>query len=227
MLRMAYLIVEKGSNKDIGKRHPLGETAIIIGRASSGNNPGIAVHDDFVSRQHAEIAYEQYRYMLRDLGSTNGTQLDGRRLAPGNSLPLMHNSVIGLGINREEARVVLRFKESPTTSTARIDINEVERTEPVDWLRIDEKKREVYADGKVLSLSKKEYQLMYFLSNRAGKVCSRDDIIAEVWPEAADPGGVSDAAIDQLIHRLRVKIEPDPLHPVRLVSKKGFGYLLV
>ncbi len=32
------------------------------------------------------------------------------------------------------------------------------------------------------------------------------------------------AAIDQLIHRLRMKIEPTPLRPKRLISRKGFGY---
>lgn len=224
---MAYLVVEKGSSKDIGKRIPLGENAVVIGRASSDCKSDIKIHDDFVSRQHAEISYQQNRYMLRDLESTNGTQLDGKKIMTGKSYPLMHNSVIGLGIAREEARVLLRFKESPTTATARIEDTGIDESNSLDWLQIEEKRSEVCVNGKLITLSKKEYQLVLFLYKRAGEICSRDAIIAEVWPEVADAEGVSDAAIDQMIHRLRMKIESDPLQPRRIISRKGFGYMLV
>jgi DNA-binding response OmpR family regulator len=62
---------------------------------------------------------------------------------------------------------------------------------------------------------------------RAGQVCSRDDMIKAVWPEVLDPGAISDANIDQLVRRVRLKIEPDPSNPARLVLKKAFGYMLV
>ena len=45
--------------------------------------------------------------------------------------------------------------------------------------------------------------------------------------DVQDPGAVSDATIDQLVHRLREKVEKVPSKPARIVSKKGFGYLLV
>jgi hypothetical protein len=224
---MAFLVVEKGHSLDIGKRIPLGENAVIIGRASAGTKSDIKIHDDFISRQHAEISYQQNCYMLRDLESTNGTQLDGKRIAPGKSYPLTHNSIIGFGIAREEARVLLRFKESPTTATARIEEVETGEIGPIDWLRIDEKRSELWVDGKLIAVSKKEYQLVLLLYQRAGKICSRDEIIAGVWPEVVDAGGVSDAAIDQMIHRLRMKIEANPSRPERIISRKGFGYMLV
>ena len=224
---MAFLIVEKGRSQDIGRRIPLGEEAVIIGRASTGSKADIKIHDDFVSRQHAEICYQQNRYILRDLESTNGTQLDGKRIIPGEIYPLAHNSTVGFGISREDVRVLIRFKESPTTSTARIDEVDSDIINELEWLKVDEDKSEVWVDGKPLILSKKEYQLMVFLCQRPGKICSRDDIIAGVWPEVADKTGVSDAAIDQMIHRLRTKIEPDLSQPVRLISRKGFGYMLV
>jgi DNA-binding response OmpR family regulator len=117
--------------------------------------------------------------------------------------------------------------ETPTVSTTRIEGALLDKTAAVDWLDLDEKKGEVRIDGKLLILSRKEYDLILFLSKRAGSVCQRDELIAGVWPEVLDPGGVSDAAIDQLVHRLRLKIEPDPSHPRRLVSRKGFGFMLV
>ncbi len=97
----------------------------------------------------------------------------------------------------------------------------------LNWLRIDEKIGEVWIDEKQVRLPKKEYRLIVFLQKRAGRVCTREELISDVWPEVCDASGVSDAAIDQLVHRLRLKIEADPSQPKRLVSRRGFGYILV
>jgi DNA-binding response OmpR family regulator len=165
-------------------------------------------------------------FLLRDLKSTNGTSLDGVRIEPEKSYQLRQDSIIGLGIATDgEACAVLRFKESPTTETTRVP--ESEDTAHASWLRIDLEKDEIYVDGKQVIVSKKEYDLMLCLKANASKVCSKDEIIARVWPEAVDASGVSDAAIDQLLHRLRLKIEPDPANPQRLISRRGFGYMLV
>ncbi|MHB8105304.1 MAG: FHA domain-containing protein [Dehalococcoidales bacterium] len=224
---MAFLEIEKGNSKDIGKRIPLGESPAIIGRLTPDSKSDIKIHDDFVSRQHAEISYQQNCYMLRDLESTNGTQLDGEKIIPSKFYPLMHNSTIGLGIAKQEVRVLLRFKESPTTATARIEDTDTEESRFLNWLKIDEKRNEVRVDGKPITVSKKEYQMLLCLYSRTGKICSRETIIAEVWPEVMDTQGVSDAAIDQMVHRLRMKVEIDASLPKRIISRKGFGYMLV
>jgi DNA-binding response OmpR family regulator len=97
----------------------------------------------------------------------------------------------------------------------------------LSWLRIDEKLHEVWIDGQQVKLPKKEYKLVVCLQKRAGKVCTREELISEVWPEVCDASGVSDAAIDQLVHRLRLKIEVNPSVPKRLINRRGFGYMLV
>ena len=224
---MAFVIVEKGSREDVGKKYPIKGKTVIIGRASSENNPDIELHDDYISRQHVEISFHQNCFMLRDLESTNGTEISGQRITPGKLHQLKHNSVIGLGITSEAPRVLLRFKESSTDSTIRIEDVKPEKIRRITWLEVDEKRSEIRVDKKQLTVSRKEYDLIIFLYKRAGRICSRDELISEVWPEVVDPGGVSDAAIDQLIHRLRLKIEPDPSQPRRIISRKGFGYILV
>jgi two-component system response regulator QseB len=221
---MAVIIIEKGNSQDVGKRFPLTENIAIVGRAAADNNPDIAVHDDFVSRSHAEISHHQNYFMLRDLDSKNGTEIDGQRIKPGQFYPLRNDANIGLGISTTGTRVLLRFKESQTTATIRI--YSMDETVGIDWMLIDQDKKEVRVDGKIVNLSRKEFGLLLFLLKRTGKTCSRDEIIAEVWPESKDPGAVSDATIDQLIHRLREKIEPDVSQPKRLINKKGFGYIL-
>jgi DNA-binding response OmpR family regulator len=94
-------------------------------------------------------------------------------------------------------------------------------------LQVDEGKKEAVVDGKQKKLSKKEYDLLVLLYRNTGNICSRDEIIEAVWPESRDTSAISDATIDQLIHRLREKVEPEPARPSRIVSKKAFGYMLV
>lgn len=224
---MAVIIVEKGSSKDVGKSFAIEDSRALIGRATPENTPDIALNDEYVSRRHAEISFDRGRFTIRDLNSTNGTALDNVRIEPGKPYHLSHDSLIGLGIASGGARVVLRFKTSPTVSTTRMELEKTSEASPTSWLRIDEKTGEVWVDEKQLILSRKEYDLLLYLQSRAGRLCQRDELISRVWPEVLDTGGVSDAAIDQLVHRLRLKIEPDPAQPTRLVSRKGFGYVLM
>lgn len=61
-----------------GKRHPLAKGRTVIGR---GSDADITIADAGTSRRHVEILWDGERAMVRDLGSTNGTQLNGRKVA--------------------------------------------------------------------------------------------------------------------------------------------------
>jgi hypothetical protein len=50
---------------------------LTIGRSSACE---LVLADDTVSRRHAELFVEEGRWLLRDLGSSNGTYLNGRRV---------------------------------------------------------------------------------------------------------------------------------------------------
>jgi hypothetical protein len=65
------------------------------GRLVLGRSPGcqLVFDDDTVSRRHAELRFDEGRWMLRDLGSSNGTWVNGRRVmeaevAPGDEVQL-------------------------------------------------------------------------------------------------------------------------------------------
>ena len=69
--------------------------AAIGGRLVLGRSSGcqLVFADDTVSRRHAELRLDDGRWMLRDLGSSNGTWVNGRRVmeaevAPGDELQL-------------------------------------------------------------------------------------------------------------------------------------------
>lgn len=74
-----------------GKRHTLTRSRTIIGR---GSDADITIADAGTSRKHVEILWDGERAMVRDLGSTNGTQLDGRKIS---EAPLPTDSVITIG----------------------------------------------------------------------------------------------------------------------------------
>jgi hypothetical protein len=224
---MAFVVVENGDKSDIGKKFPLGENPMIVGRKTTENNPDICLNDEFVSRRHAEISFDTHTYKIRDLDSTNGTSIDGQRIEPGKFYSLTDNVTIGLGIASGVVQVILRFRTSLSIPTTRLTNTNIFELSIVSWLRIGGKLGEVWVDEKLVSLPKKEYEFLICLYKKAGQVCTREELISEVWPEVLDASGVSDAAIDQLVHRLRLKIEMDPAQPKRLISRKGFGYMIV
>lgn len=227
---MAFLIVKSGDAEDIGKTFTLHKTVAVVGRRTTQHEPDIELNGDVISRRHIEILLKDDRYWLKDLGSTNGTALNDDRIIAGNLYELKHNSRIGLGVEGTAAHTVLVFKESESTNIIHKKqslAGQHGEALAVAWLKIDEGKKEVVIDGEEKKVSKKEYELLLFLYKNAGNVCSRDEIIEAVWPESKDHSAISDATIDQLIHRLRVRVEPEPANPSRIVSKKAFGYMLV
>ncbi len=65
---------------------------LIIGRDSSS---GVAINDAEVSRKHARLTFQGGKYVLEDLGSTNGTFVNGQRLA--SPTVLKSGDVVSLG----------------------------------------------------------------------------------------------------------------------------------
>jgi hypothetical protein len=57
--------------------HPLGRRPLVAGRSPSAD---LRLRDRTVSRRHFEIAWESDRYVVRDLGSNNGTLVNGQRI---------------------------------------------------------------------------------------------------------------------------------------------------
>jgi hypothetical protein len=83
-----------------GKRHPITKSRTIIGR---GSDADITVDDTGISRKHVQILWDGSHAQVEDLGSTNGTQLNGQRLTKAILEP---DSVITLGRTRIVFRVL-------------------------------------------------------------------------------------------------------------------------
>jgi hypothetical protein len=83
-----------------GKRHVLTKGVTVVGR---GSDADVTVNDSSISRRHIEFAWDGSRAQVRDLGSTNGSRLDGVRL---NVAGLESGSVIEMGSTRVVFHVV-------------------------------------------------------------------------------------------------------------------------
>jgi hypothetical protein len=83
-----------------GKRYPLTKSRTVIGR---GSDADITVDDTGTSRAHVEILWDGTRGQVNDLGSTNGSKLNGQ---PVTKAPLPADSVIEIGRTRIVFRVL-------------------------------------------------------------------------------------------------------------------------
>jgi hypothetical protein len=77
-----------------GKRHPITRSRTVIGR---GSDADLTVDDSSISRRHVEILWDGKRAQVNDLGSTNGSLLNGRKV---DTAPLAPDSVIDIGRTR-------------------------------------------------------------------------------------------------------------------------------
>jgi len=73
-------------------------------------------------------------------------------------------------------------------------------------------------------LTSLEYKLLKFLLGNQGKIVSKEEVINAVWQEGKTTLGVTDQALDQLIFRLRKKIEENPNNPSHIQTVKGRGF---
>jgi two-component system OmpR family response regulator len=78
-------------------------------------------------------------------------------------------------------------------------------------------------DGKPLELTGYEFTLLRALVERAGRVLTRDQLLALAHREA---DAVFDRSIDGHISRLRQKLGDDPRRPSVLKTVRGTGYML-
>jgi len=208
----AMLVVEMGID-DVSVI-PLDRRVCVLGKSSPAD---VVCDNPYVSRRHAQIVQENGAFLIRDLKSKNGTFVNGgalqsetRRLHSGDRIEL------GLG------QVVLRFQEWGTTVT----LPPVRQSSQGD-LSVDARAREVWVRGQKLEppFSRKEFDVLSLLFRRLGEACSKDEIAAAGWPERTG-GDVGDQDIEQYIHRIRLRIEPEPSRPQYILTVRGYGYKL-
>ena len=90
----------------------------------------------------------------------------------------------------------------------------------VGSLEIDEDRKEVSVDGKLIKVTPIEYKILYLLMKSPGRVYSADQIYENVWQESA----INTETVMVHIRNLREKIEINPKNPRYLKVVWGVGY---
>ena len=75
--------------------------------------------------------------------------------------------------------------------------------------------RQLRIDGRATALSQREFLLLQHFMRKANTVCSREELLAEVWGYAFDP---STNVVDVYVARLRAKLRRDLIRTVRNVG---------
>lgn len=206
------LVIYKGALA--GSRWPLSGDSVTLGRAKDCD---IVLPERQVSRHHARIEHDATGYVLRDLGSKNGTFVNGEpvrgqpyRLRDGDEIELA--TVLQLGFVAGEATLPLA---------------DISATDPIslkDEIQLNRAARQVCYGRQILDppLSPAQFTLLVLLIDAQGDVVTRDEVIQAVWPDAV--GGVTDQALDALVYRLRERLaELDPDHDY-VITVRGHGF---
>ena len=90
-------------------------------------------------------------------------------------------------------------------------------------IRIDTASHTVSVDGKALSLTNKEYELLLFLLRHPNQVFSREDLYELIWGLESMGDNITVAVH---VNRLREKLEKDPARPQLIQTVWGVGYRL-
>ena len=91
-------------------------------------------------------------------------------------------------------------------------------------MTINVDKRLVSIEGKEISLTAREFDLLHHLASHPGHVYSRIQLLDQVWGYSYEG---YEHTVNTHINRLRAKIEEDPANPAYLQTVWGVGYKFV
>jgi two-component system alkaline phosphatase synthesis response regulator PhoP len=104
-------------------------------------------------------------------------------------------------------RALLRRYEAKETKSTYIHVGDIE---------IDRERYVIIHKGREMTVPRKEFELLYLLASKPGKVFKRDEILNEIWGRDIIVG---DRTIDVHIRKLREKLGEELIRTV-----KGIGY---
>ena len=219
---LGRLIEREGGRPETA--HSLDEGTTTIGRAADNV---LVVDRAGVSRYHAQLRWDGGQFVLEDLNSKNGTWLNGERLTAPH--PLRHGDVLTL-----PGQPALRLLFEELTSTTTVDLSSVlSAAAPeaagggetaTNGLRIDRRTAEVWVRDRRVNLTAKEYLALTVLAAAEGGLVSKQQLAEQVWPEYE--GIIGDENVEQVIFRLRHKLETEPDQPRYVETVRRLGYRL-
>jgi len=191
---------------------------VIVGRDDTCT---VIVPNRQVSRYHARFVYLPHGIQLEDLGSKNGTHINGQEVVE--PVMLQDGDIIQIAFAQQ-----FLYLSSDSTIPLELLIGEGNTSAPVTrLLRLDKRSRRVWIGNEELlpPLSVSQYQLLELLSDNPGRVVSRAELVQAVWGKE-DAVGISEQALDALVRRLRDRLNAINQKHQFLITVRGHGLRL-
>ena len=140
--------------------------------------------------------------------------------------------IIGLGVGADDYLVkpfsprelVARVAAVLRRVTTPLLVQPQQRVISIGELLINPNTREVTVRGSVVTLTVREFDLLYYVASEPSRVFTRDQLMDAVWGYAF---AADTSTVTVHMRRLREKIEEDPTHPQYLITVWGVGYRFV
>jgi hypothetical protein len=205
----------------IGQSGPLnGQRWVIEDEILIGRDPtcDIVITDRQVSRFHTRITFTEAGTLMEDMGSKNGTYVNGDLISAniylqdGDSIQIaLVQSLVYLS---SDATVPMQGDGLPSgVSTRRVFLDKRSKRVWIGQLEI------------IPPLSAPQFRLLSSIYDQQGKVIARQDLIQAIWGSGSEDG-VSEQAFDALVRRLRERLsELEPEYPY-IITVRGHGLRL-
>jgi hypothetical protein len=205
------LIVQSGPLS--GQRWTIPQEGLVLGR---GDDCDVAIPDRQISRHHLRVYRREGVPILKDMGSKNGTWVNGQ--AVDGEIELSDGDVIQVAL---VLQVVFVASDSTVPLTLDGGLAQAGR------LHIDPRAHKVWIGETEIDppLSVHQYRLLELLYLRSGAVVSREEVVESVWP-GVSTDGVSEQAIDALVRRLRDRLAEVDKEWDYIVTVRGHGFRL-
>ncbi|MBE9474500.1 MAG: FHA domain-containing protein [Chloroflexi bacterium] len=190
---------------------------IILGRDMECD---IMIPSRQVSRKHARLTVTNSGATIEDLGSKNGTHLNGAMVSDPEILK--DGDVIQIAFAQQfiflssDATMPLEMGTTGGIAPAREGLLKLQKSSRQVWIGNEEV---------IPPLSASQFQLLEILYQRQDRVVPRKEIISEIWG-AENAVEVSEQALDALVRRLRDRLAAiDASHPF-VITIRGHGLRL-
>lgn len=199
-----------------GQRWMVSEN-IVLGRDMECD---IVIPSRQVSRKHAHLILSKTGVNIEDLGSKNGTHLNGSLVE--DPKKLKDGDVIQIAFAQQ-----FMFLSSDATMPLELEGMEGMPPQTEGLLRLDKSSKQVWiGDEEVIPpLSASQFQLLEILYERQTRVVSRKEIISEIWG-AENAIDVSEQALDALVRRLRDRLAAIDSQHLYIITIRGHGLRL-
>lgn len=188
-----------------------------------GSGVDVMIANPYVSRQHAAIDLNNGAVTIRDLGSKNGTLVDGKVV--NNTPTLLEN---GSSITLGGGHVVLKFSASNETllgdpvlgAGSNMDTGRI-------W--IDSVRRRIFIDGVdfEIALSARDFEILGYLWSRRNELCDYVELSRVLWPNAIAHDNANTSALRTRISRIKQSLKMVRECDVEIRNIHGSGYILI